>query len=494
MDVVIIADIYPLNIWTRTVGAFRLASYCRGLGFSVKVLYGLSDFEDHHQRRLLNHYISSDTKLVALSSTFMFQKAKYSGIDSIRNFYKQELLSNLKELKDVFSHIPFIVGGANSQSEEFKFFDHVAFGFGEEVFYGFLKDPDRLIPMSQVIGDRNYYKSGNADFVDSFETLYNESDNIHNGETLTIEVSRGCRFKCKFCSYPLNGRLVNTYLKSTECLKREFLENYQKYQITNYVLADDTFNESEEKLSHFLSTVEALPFKINYTGYLRLDLMAKQEPFWDRLAKSGLRGVFFGIESLNDKAAQCIGKGFGAVNTKNTLMKLKKVWGQEVTTSAGFIVGLPFEDSGTIEAWTSELLSKDFPLDVKSFEPLYINSKASLYAWKSQFQMESEKYGYELSEKDGAPFWTSEHFTFNSASELADKLNRKSLSEEVQANFGSFKVMMLMGLGLTFDEARSLRPLDSKSTQLINSLTQNRITAHLKKELDLLQPELRLEV
>ena len=58
----------------------------------------------------------------------------------------------------------------------------------------------------------------------SIETLghkFIEQDCILPNETLPLEVSRGCIFKCSFCAFPLNGKTKLDYLRSPEYIKNE---------------------------------------------------------------------------------------------------------------------------------------------------------------------------------------------------------------------------------------------------------------------------------
>lgn len=217
MDVVLFSDISPHQIWIRTIGVYRLASICRKAG---------------------------------LSTTFMVARARYSGTSSLRNKYAQELLDLIKEKKEQFPHIPFVAGGGNSNDEIFSFFDHVALGYGDQLITKFATDIHSLKKFRRVVDGRNIYISDNT-FNNDYSTEYHETDVIHRNETMTIEVSRGCKFKCKFCSFPLNGRKANEYIKPGAILEKEFIDNYERFGIQNYILADDTLMKMRKNWNTF---------------------------------------------------------------------------------------------------------------------------------------------------------------------------------------------------------------------------------------------------
>lgn len=485
MDVVLISDISPHQIWVRTIGVYRLASICRKAGLKTKVLYGLTDYSPEVQKKILDRYITKETKLVALSTTFMVAHARYSGTNSLRNKYAQELLDLIKEKKEKYPLIPFVAGGGNSYDESFKFFDHVALGYGDHIITKFATDINALDKFKKVIDGRNFYISDNS-FSNDYITTYDETDVIHHNETMTIEVSRGCKFKCKFCSFPLNGRKANEYIKASSALEEELKNNYERFGIQNYILADDTFNEDAEKLEFFLGLVEKLPFKIQYTGYFRLDLLAQQREYWKRLLDSGLRGAFFGIETLNDRSAQVIGKGFGREKTLQTLRDLRDVWKDDVSTAAGFIVGLPYDNKKEFQEWVDLVKAPDFPVHCKSFEPLSISMKNDISPWQSAFQLESEKWGYKiLGKENGKTYWESPDWNYKEAAVVAEKTVRE-IAETGGQNFGSFKVQMMMGLGLSYEESFALVPGHRDSIERINEVVSKRVNYNLERELALL--------
>jgi radical SAM superfamily enzyme YgiQ (UPF0313 family) len=73
-------------------------------------------------------------------------------------------------------------------------------------------------------------------FVDSLKypepdvkTIHTKISNVLHGETLPIELARGCIFKCKFCSYPLLGKKKGTYLRDFSQVKDEMIEYWMDY-------------------------------------------------------------------------------------------------------------------------------------------------------------------------------------------------------------------------------------------------------------------------
>ena len=122
--------------------------------------------------------------------------------------------------------------------------------------------PKRMYPTknNQIIIDG---KSSHFD-ITTLNHQWHSKDCILPGETLPIEISRGCIFKCNFCSYPLNGKKKFDYLRDPALIKEELIYNYENFQTTNYFFADDTFNDSTLKLESLHKVITELPFKIKF--------------------------------------------------------------------------------------------------------------------------------------------------------------------------------------------------------------------------------------
>ena len=59
---------------------------------------------------------------------------------------------------------------------------------------------------------------------------WNKNDCIQTGETLPLEISRGCIFKCKFCRYPYIGKTKNDFSKSIDNVVEELEYNYNNFK------------------------------------------------------------------------------------------------------------------------------------------------------------------------------------------------------------------------------------------------------------------------
>ena len=239
-----------------------------------------------------------------------------------------------------------------------------------------------------------------------------------------------------------------------EKLKR----NYDLWGITRYVFSDDTYNDSTAKLEMLTRINERLPFDLEFGTYARLDLIAAHPEQIDLLKSSGLKSVFFGIETLTHKAAKTIGKGLHPDKVVATLETLRNRWGHSILTNAGFIFGLPHDSLESIENWTEIVLDERFPLHSVSFGPLGLaDTNRVSRAFMSEFEKEPLKYGYTFPNKDDAYDWinTEANTTFKQMDALAARVSGYAHSIG-RAGYSAQLIMSLVSVGISYDEIQLL--------------------------------------
>jgi hypothetical protein len=183
--------------------------------------------------------------------------------------------------------------------------------------------------------------NGEIDFKKS-SIDYIASDQINQNEWLALEISRGCAFKCAYCTYDHKGKSDTT--KYTQSLRSEIIRNYEQWGVTKYHLLDDLYNDSEYKIKLLYDEVwSKLPFQPEWISYLRLDLLWASPESAEWIKASGCKLGSFGIETLHDQAGKKVGKGLGKARILETLNNLKNSWGDDVIVNALMIAGLPGE-------------------------------------------------------------------------------------------------------------------------------------------------------
>lgn len=449
----------------RTIGPYQVANELRKNGYSVQVIEELPIIATYGTElilKILEKFVDTDTIWIGFSTTFFYSIRKDSPgkKNTVDNspFTVNEQREILEYVRSKSPKCRFVLGGSKSfHKKGGPLIDTYIVGYADKTAIEFTKWCEGKNPFFQykinedksITVDYNP-KSIGFDFSNS-SYHWHESDHIFPGESLPIEISRGCIFKCSFCSYPLNGRKKFDYLKNPSLLRDQMIENYENYGTTNYVYSDDTHNDSIEKLEILFEQVYSkLPFKINFGAYLRLDLINAYPHSIQLLKHSGIKTAFFGIESLNYESNKSIGKGIKLEKIITTLEKIRNIWGDQTYTEGGFILGLPNDSEENVRNWVS-ILENDFPLDSIRLNPLHIGRKRISMdsPWISDLDLNYEKYGY-IFDKDGwvnnmsLDYKTASKIYEESESRFANKLTWTSIFE-------------YMNLGLNYQEIKDLR-------------------------------------
>jgi radical SAM superfamily enzyme YgiQ (UPF0313 family) len=387
-----------------------------------------------------------------LSSTFWFDETQtYYTYD---NGIPPNIYQAVKLIKEYQPNIKVILGGAHSSYMRYRIedIDCVFIGESEDTLPDLLdhwtrgtEEPPREInPTTEKI---TYRTPVNKTFqIQTCDFEWQEEDCIVNREVLPMETARGCIFKCSFCAYPHLGKKKFDYLKPNEQIKQHLMRNYERWGTTSYIMLDDTFNDSEYKINGFLDITRSLPFKIEYAAYIRADLVHRFTGMAEKLQETGLRGAFFGIESLNERASQVVGKGWSGRYARDFVPHLvHSQWQNKITAHCGLIVGLPGESREDLKS--SLKWANDNSINVIFFG-LQVTNNLHERSYVSEFERNAGKYGFKF---DAGGKWYSDSWSRNTVLEYSAQLN--PLRQRM--NYAGFNHVALHTLGYTNEEIMS---------------------------------------
>jgi radical SAM superfamily enzyme YgiQ (UPF0313 family) len=441
-DLILFSDISrPLH--GKGMGVYRLANHLRSNNFRVKVIHGFIKLSDEDFFDICSKFITNETLLVGLGATVLadLEKSKFFGIED------HQVEQRFRQIKKLYPTVSLCVGGAqitgvsDSFLQKYNYFDYAIKGQGENsllALLNYLRSGSKItfntITKPKILTDKTYP-------FDNFNTSFNEFtdvDAVQQGEGLPIEIARGCIFKCKFCGYDLIGKKMGDYTKLGNLIREELIKNYQKWGTKDYYIADETINDSEEKINMLYDAVKDLDFRPTFGGFLRLDLIWKYPEMAKKLLDIGLNTCSFGIETINDQSGKAVGKGLGKKRIEETLDYLKTVWDDKVFVNASFILGLKYDTPETaieLNEWLDQQFSKG-TLHTVFVKPLYIMPSNGA-SYLDQHYLEQ---GYRLMEIDGSIpgsdrvrtvvegdclSWETDNYNYVKASEDADKIHIK---------------------------------------------------------------------
>ncbi len=164
--------------------------------------------------------------------------------------------------------------------------------------------------------------------------------------SVSVITGRGCPYRCAFCDVgPLWGN--RTTYRSIENVVEELSLLKDRYGHGMVNLADDTFDLRRDRVEAFCDELSNL--QMNWTCLARVDLLDEQ--LIEKMARSGCKSIFLGIESGSDAVLKKMGKKF-TIKEATIKAELCTRYMDKVVTS--YIWGFPFE---TVDDFKQTILS-----------------------------------------------------------------------------------------------------------------------------------------
>lgn len=496
MDVVFWNSDHPqATSISRYIGPYKLSHWLKKHSFSSQVIDFIVYMTEEELYAYSKKFITSDTLALGISTTFMCNHI-YTWPNGKQSPFPEHVQLVIRRLKQEFPNLKIVLGGYGSdrlymsgladatvmsytQSNEDLFLEYLEYLKYKTPApeYEIIKKFNAMdkIPVKHRVW---FNKPKGARYtIDSDDFKWSKNDCILSGETLPLDVSRGCIFACRFCQYPHLGKGKFDYVRGMEYIREELIYNYENFNTVSYMILDDTFNDTEDKLQAFKDMTDTLPFKITYTAYLRADLIDRFPNTAYLLKDSGLFGAVHGIESLHPYASNLLGKGWSGKKAKEYIPKLyHDIWNGEVAQQLNFIIGLPKETKedilNTVD-WASSNNLYGMNLNVLGLFP---KENDSMYTITSEFERNSEKYGLFFDEKGQ---WYNETWTWETANdfrfEIWDKLKENNLQK---LNVWYLGNVMMLG----YDKKYILNtPMKNFNQTVLMSLKHDKYREYFKK-------------
>lgn len=284
-----------------------------------------------------------------------------------------------KKIKQKFPNSKIILGGAGTFSDEyvdFNVIDSILKGEGEytfqfmldevknkkleKIYYGSTVEHLDLLPFPA----RHLMKDKQGGYIFAQRRTYDKTFSIEfkNRGTTTILTSRGCPFKCAFCSAPsLNYKMR---FRSPENVYEEIKYVLEKFKIKQFRFSDEMFTANKQHVLKLCELIKPLGIVWRISARVKpLDMQTLQA-----MKKAGCVEISFGIESFDDDVLRMLNKKATAQDNADALLMAKEVG---LTTRALFMIRTPGQTKNTVRKNIERL--KTVPYDtiaVTSFVPL----------------------------------------------------------------------------------------------------------------------------
>lgn len=497
MDVVLFTDVNGWYGLARYAGTYRVATELRKAGYSCQVVDYFTCFDLQRMQSIVKKFVTAETLFVGFSTTLLASESVSSESFDTEDlnaqcgqYYSCRLLPEDKyaagelfaAIRAANPKVKIVAGGTKViYGPSHPGVDYWVSGQADLsvlALANYLSGEDSaLVKTENPNGSFTIYSKRDYPYQDfrSSQMTFTARDLIDENESLPIEISRGCAFNCSFCTFEKRENSLD-YVKLPEVLRSELIQNYENFGVTRYMLCDDTYNDSLEKVQMLARLARELPFKMEFTTYCRLDMLHAKPQMMPLILEAGARSVFFGIETLDAKAGGLVGKGLGKERIFSTLAKIKAEWGSDVFTAGSFILGLPGEtESSLLE--TIQWVHEERPFGSWFWNLLMVRNRERLKPHgvsSSAMALEPEKYGF-FDIVDNFESWRHQTLSFERAKTLqararADERNRTG--NHLWSGHGWLNMMWNLGYSnaecaqMTLDNIRSFDCLTRKSQKV----------------------------
>jgi len=263
-----------------------------------------------------------------------------------------------------------------------------------------------------------------------------------------FETSVGCKFNCTFCNYDFRN-IKNPKIASIDRLTK-FFDDAKNKGVTHFFAADDTINETDNKIEIIHSAVKEAGINPSIAAFTRQDVMSAKPKQIELMNESGVTSLFFGIESFNYNANKLIRKGAQPEKILNNLKNIKSI-NPEFYLHGSIILGLTGDNKDSIKKYTDLVLANNL-LDSITPIPLILRDYGEMNMWEFQSELDTypEKYGYKiLKNNDGITTWTNDWTDKDKMNQFFDYLLKyiiKNYGLHTQIGVWSFNCLKALGV------------------------------------------------
>lgn len=281
-----------------------------------------------------------------------------------------------KRIKALSPHTIILVGGPEIQLNSFimtqkqPYIDYFIIGEGEFFFMKyftnayseflcsinantvFIQPPQSFVQLKQMVEP---YTSG------FLKPMFDNS--------ISVEIIRGCPFKCNYCLYSKNAQRVRAFSPQT---LSAIIHKATSDSIDEIYLLAPTFNQSS-KFYDYLTTLIEHSNCVPLHTEIRADTITKDIAL--TLKKANFKSFEVGLQTLNQHCLQKIGRKTDPIRELDGIQYLKEAG---FTLQIGIIPGLPYDTPHSFSSTINTLLDKGLGNEIELY-PLMVLPGTNLY-------------------------------------------------------------------------------------------------------------------
>lgn len=186
----------------------------------------------------------------------------------------------------------------------------------------------------------------------------------------TLTASRGCPYRCSFCSQFLSGGRYRH--RSAENVVDEMIRHRREFGTREVVLFDETFGADREAALGICRLLSDHGPELRWNARSRMDLLDRE--LLDAMKAAGCRLIHIGIESASPRILRSMGKGIDPGQAAETVRIARKAG---LRVHGYFMIGYPGETRAEIEETLS--FSRRLGLDWASYTITIPNPRTALF-------------------------------------------------------------------------------------------------------------------
>lgn len=350
-DILLVVPNLPASSWlnalaagvTASLGVAYVAGHLMAKGFKVRILDNAAELLSRQQ------FIDYLRKV----------RPKTVGFTSSTTTFPQ-VVEFAAAVKEFDRGIPVIIGGPHASAlpvETLKneFLDIAVKGEGEETAAELLaallgkesltnikgiayKDENKIRDNHprELIGDIDKLEFPAYELLPMHRYHPSLSRRLSSGNMGSIITSRGCTYRCTFCSNSVFGFGIRQ--RSPENVLDEIKYLIKNYSIQELIIWDDTFTINPERAKAIAVGIKRVDRGILWSCYGRLDHIT--DDLCSVFYESGCREILFGAESGSNIVLQAAKKQITIDQTLNAVSLCRK---HRISSFCSVIIGLPFD-------------------------------------------------------------------------------------------------------------------------------------------------------
>jgi len=258
-------------------------------------------------------------------------------------------IESIKIIKKVSPETITVVGGPHptimpEDVEKVKEIDHIIVGEGEISFTELLKGIEKGVDIPRIIKGASCDDLNKLPFADRelFKDLeYSLPVEGFDRPFVTIIAGRGCKFNCNYCQ-PAERKIFGEKVRrrSPANVIEELGRLRDRYHFKSMMIHDDCITEDRDWVMEFCRLYKEKGFTQPFACQSRADIICRNEDMVALMSEAGLKIMFIGFESGNQRVLNFLRKGTKVEQNYKAAEICRKY---KVGVWANYMMGIPTE-------------------------------------------------------------------------------------------------------------------------------------------------------